>query len=143
MADSFAGLPAPDLKNYPQDAGCEPFQTMDFLKVSVEEVKNNFKAYELLDEQVIFLKGFFKDTMPHNAIKQLAVLRLDGDMYQSTMEVLENLYDKLSINGYVIIDDYGCIKQAENAVLDFRARRGITEEIITIDRVGVYWKKLR
>lgn len=143
VADSFEGLPLPDLQKYPDDKGSEWFHTQPLLSVSLEQVKENFKKYDLLDDQVIFLKGFFKDTMPNNAIKQLAILRLDGDMYQSTIEVLENLYDKLSINGYVIIDDYGCLPQAQKATDDFRLRRGITEEMIVVDGCGFYWKKLR
>ena len=141
VADSFQGLPAPDLEKYPADSNCGFYQHENFLKVSLEQVKENFKAYGLLDDQVIFLKGFFKDTMPNNQIKKLALLRLDGDMYQSTMEVLEALYDKLSINGYIIIDDYA-LKEARKAVDDFRAKRGITEEVIIIDCAGAYWKKL-
>ena len=79
--------------------------TFDYLRVSLDQVRANFKAYNLLDNQVRFVKGFFKDTMPSCPVKQLAILRLDGDMYESTIQVLEVLYDRLSIGGYIIVDD--------------------------------------
>ena len=41
---------------------------------------------DLLDDQVVFIKGFFKDTLPDAPIEQLAILRLDGDLYESTMD---------------------------------------------------------
>ena len=60
----------------------------------------------MLDDQVRFLKGWFKDTLPNAPISSLAIMRLDGDYYESTTVALTNLYDKLSVGGYAIIDDY-------------------------------------
>jgi O-methyltransferase len=95
----------------------------------------------LLDEQVRFLEGWFRDTLPAAPIKRLAVLRLDGDLYESTIQALESLYDRLSTGGYVIIDDYGNVAGCRQAVHDFRARRGINEPIRPIDWAGVYWRR--
>lgn len=109
----------------------------------LEDVKNNFRAFGLLDSQVEFLKGWFCDTLPGAPIGSLAVMRLDGDYYESTMDGLTNLYDKLSVGGYVIIDDYGeddwtyCRK----AVDEFRAARGITDPLLTVDRCCSYWQR--
>ena len=139
VADSFEGLPKPDAEKYPADAG-DTHHIYDFLRVSLESVKQNFEAYGLLDDQVKFLKGWFKDTLPRAPIKKLAILRLDGDMYESTIDALNSLYSKLSIGGYVIVDDY-CIHNCEKAVTDFRKKNGIKDEIISIDGTGVYWKK--
>jgi O-methyltransferase len=139
VADSFQGLPPPDPEKYPADAG-DKLSQATFLCVSLEQVKANFEKYGLLDEQVRFLKGWFKDTLPRAPIKQLAVMRLDGDMYESTMESLTALYPKLSANGYIIIDDY-ILEACRQAVLDFRASRGITDEIKDIDGTGVYWQR--
>jgi O-methyltransferase/8-demethyl-8-(2,3-dimethoxy-alpha-L-rhamnosyl)tetracenomycin-C 4'-O-methyltransferase len=139
VADSFAGLPPPDPR-YPADAGDNHAQ-FEELAVSLDEVKANFAKYELLDEQVVFLKGWFKDTLPSAPIERLAVLRLDGDMYQSTMDGLENLYDKVSPGGFVIVDDYGCVAGCKAAVTDFRQARGITDAIIDIDGWGIFWRK--
>lgn len=139
VADSFEGLPKPDEEKYPEDKG-DTHHTYDFLKVSLENVKENFKAYDLLDDQVKFLKGWFKDTLPKAEINKLAILRLDGDMYESTMDALVNLYPKLSIGGYVIVDDY-CIPNCAAAIKDFRKEHMITDELIDIDGTGAYWRR--
>lgn len=139
VADSFEGLPAPE---YPEDAG-SAFHTVDFLKVSLEEVQRNFMKYDLLDEQVVFLKGWFKDTLPTAPINKIAVARLDGDMYSSTMDSLVNLYPKVSVGGYIIIDDYGAVKSCADAVTDYRRVHGITDPLLRIDNTGVYWKKMK
>lgn len=139
VADSFEGLPAPDAEKYPADAGDIHHQLM-FLAVSCEQVKANFAKYGLLDEQVRFLKGWFKDALPHAPIEKLAVMRLDGDLYESTMDGLVSLYPKLSVGGYVIIDDY-VLKGCQQAVHDFRAKFGITDEIVDIDGTGAYWQR--
>ena len=63
-------------------------------------------------------------------------------MYSSTIVCLEELYDKLSIGGYIIIDDYGCkAVECKAAVDDFRQTRNIQTLMIPIDWTGVYWKK--
>jgi hypothetical protein len=140
LADSFAGLPPPDPGKYPADAG-DLLHTYDVLAVSRETVANNFAAYGLLDEQVCFLQGWFKDTLPDAPIRQLAVMRLDGDMYESTIQALEALYDRLSPGGFVIIDDY-FLEPCAQAVQDFRSRHGIADPIHDIDGQGRYWRRL-
>lgn len=140
VADSFEGLPAPDPAQYPEDAGLN-FHLHEALAVPLEEVQSNFKKYELLDDRVCFLKGWFRDTLAYAPIKRLAVLRLDGDLYQSTMEALVNLYPKLSIGGYAIVDDYGAVEACRKAVDDYRKEHGITEEILRVDWTGVYWQR--
>jgi len=140
LADSFAGLPQPNPAAYPADAG-DMFHTYADLAVSIDEVKRNFEKYGLLDGQVIFLKGWFKDTLPEAPISRLAILRLDGDMYESTMDALRYLYDKLSLRGFVIVDDYRVVAGCREAVDDFRAARGIKDTIVEIDGVGIYWQK--
>ncbi|MGB2680193.1 MAG: TylF/MycF/NovP-related O-methyltransferase, partial [Candidatus Competibacter sp.] len=91
--------------------------------------------------QVVFLKGWFRDTLPRVATDALAVLRLDGDMYESTWDALVNLYPKLSAGGYVIVDDYKVVPGCRTAVEDFRQTHGITEPIQEIDWAGVYWRR--
>jgi O-methyltransferase len=58
----------------------------------MEQVKANFEKYGLLDERVRFLKGWFSETLAKAPIERLAVLRLDGYVYGSTMEALNALY---------------------------------------------------
>jgi len=139
LADSFQGLPKPDGR-YQQDVGDRHWESSHFLGIPLEQVKANFSRYDLLDEQVRFLVGWFKDTLPTAPIKQLAVLRLDGDMYASTMDALQSLYHKLSVGGYVIVDDYG-LPRCKQAVDDFRAERKITEQLRAIDLDSVFWEK--
>jgi hypothetical protein len=140
VADSFAGLPPPNEAAYPADAG-DQFHTFAELTVSLEEVKHNFERYGLLDDQVVFLKGWFRDTLPGAPTGPLAILRMDGDMYESTMDALVNLYDRVSSGGYVIVDDYRVVEGCRKAVDEFRARLGLADAIVEIDGVGVYWRK--
>lgn len=139
VADSFEGLPKPSL---PEDAGWDySKEAAPILAIPLEEVKNNFDKYGLLDDSVCFLKGWFKDTLPEAPIGKLALLRLDGDLYESTMDALTSLYDKVSPGGYVIVDDYGDFEPCKRAVDEFRQARGITEPLVTIDWAGSYWRK--
>ena len=142
VADSFAGVPPPDLAAYPADTGeVGRLYTFKELAVSIEEVQSNFRRYDLLDEQVHFLKGWFRDTLPGAPIARLALIRLDGDLYESTDIALRSLYGKLSPGGFVIVDDYGNIEACRQAVTDFRAANAITDAILNIDGAGVYWRK--
>lgn len=140
VADSFEGLPKPDSQRYPEDAGDQHY-TRGELAVSQEQVRENFERYNLLDEQVRFLPGWFEDTLPGAPIESLALLRLDGDMYGSTMVALDNLYDKVSPGGFVVVDDFGAVAACARAIEDFRSKRGITDPIEKIDWTGVFWRK--
>jgi len=140
VADSFEGLPPPNAALYPADAGLDLHRISE-LAVSLEQVQSHFERYDLLDGQVRFLKGWFRDTLPHAPIERLAVARLDGDLYESTMDALTHLYPKLSVGGYLIVDDYGAILACREAVHDYRAAHGITDQILPIDWTGVYWQR--
>lgn len=140
LADSFEGLPPPDPALYPADLG-DRHHTYTQMAVSIEEVKANFSAYGLLDEQVEFVKGWFKDTLPTLRDRRYALLRLDGDMYQSTMDSLTNLYDRLSPGGFVIIDDYGAVKACRAATDEFRSTNDVRAPLTWVDWTGVWWRK--
>jgi O-methyltransferase len=140
LADSFEGLPKPNEELYPADRGDKHWMNSEVLAVSVETVQENFRRYGLLDDRVKFLKGWFKDTMPTAPIQQLSVLRLDGDMYESTIQVLDAVYPKLSVGGYAIIDDYA-LSGCKAAVEDYRKAHGITDPISLVDWTGAYWKR--
>jgi O-methyltransferase len=139
LADSFCGLPQPDPARYPVDRG-DTLWTYQELAISLEEVKVNFSRYGLLDEQVAFLPGWFRDTLPSAPINRLAVLRLDGDLYESTMDALSALYHKVSPGGFIIADDYG-LPTCRAAIEDFRRARGITDQIHQIDWTGAFWQR--
>jgi O-methyltransferase len=140
VADSFEGLPRPDPEAYPADAGDEHHAYAE-LAVPLEEVEQNFRRYDLFDAQVRFVKGWFRDTLPSLPARQFALIRLDGDMYESTMIALESLYPKLSPGGFAIIDDYGAIESCRRAVDDFRDAHEIFDTMHEVDWTGVYWIK--
>ena len=138
VADSFQGLPVANRTRYPRESDCD-FDKLGQLAISLDEVRKNFERYDLLDDQVRFLKGWFSATLPTAPINRLAVMRLDGDMYESTMDALVNLYPKLSPGGFVIIDDYNAIKSCNDAVDDFRKAGGISAELSLIPGCGAFW----
>lgn len=131
--DSFEGLPEPE-----SNADGQNLANVDYLKASLEQVRHNFQRFGLLDDQVCFLQGWFKDTLPTAPIKDVAVLRLDGDLYSSTMDSLINLYHKISPGGYLIIDDYHSWEPCKRAVHEFFDGRGEQPKFSTIDWSGVY-----
>jgi hypothetical protein len=147
VADSFEGLPEPDAEKFPLEAKAFKSAAMTkhykHLAVGLEEVERNFAAYGMLDDRVRFLKGWFKDTLPSAPIEQLAIMRLDGDYYESTRDALVNLYDKLSVGGYVIIDDYGedTWTYCRKAVEEFRTDRGILDPLVRVDKPCAFWRK--
>jgi hypothetical protein len=149
VADSFEGLPKPDPEKFPLEAATHDGKMMKdvfhHLAVTLDEVRENFARFGLLDDQVRFLKGWFKDTLPSAPIERLAILRLDGDFYESTMDGLVHLYDKVSLGGYVIVDDYGeeSWTYCRKAVEDFRRVRGITEPIVRVDSKCHCWQRSR
>ncbi len=138
VADSFEGLPEPDGR-YPMDGG-DIHHRQNYLAVSQKQVEDNFRLYDLLDENVVFVKGWFEHTLPQLKAGQFAVIRLDGDMYGSTMDALVALYPKLSNDGFCIIDDYA-LPGCRRAVDDFRRANSIADELVPIDCSGHYWRK--
>ncbi len=140
VADSFQGLPKPNAAKYQADAG-DTLWSAKRLAISLEQVKSNFARYGLLDDQVRFLVGWFSETLPTATISQLSLLRLDGDMYESTMDALRALYHKVSVGGYVVVDDFYAMRACEAAVEDFRREKGISDPIKRIDWTGVFWQR--
>lgn len=110
-------------------------------QTGIEAVRSHFAAYGLLDDQVTFLQGFFSDTLSTAPIEKLALIRLDGDTYESTLDILNPLYPKLSAGGYCIIDDYHAFPDCSRAVNEYREKHGITAEMHRIDNIAVYWRK--
>ncbi|MHB2016589.1 MAG: TylF/MycF/NovP-related O-methyltransferase, partial [Candidatus Xenobia bacterium] len=137
VADSFEGQPLPMA---PADAGD---QTHSFpeLCVSEEQVRANFARYDLLDEQVVFVPGWFRESLPAAPVARIALLKLDAAMYGGTMDALQALYDRVSPGGYVAIDGYGSSPAVRAAVDEFRAQRGIDAGLSNVDGWGFYWRK--
>ena len=141
VADSFDGVPKSSLEQ--DKAWFLSKELHPYLAVPLEEVQHLFARYGLLDDQVRFLPGLFRDTLPGAPIDRLALLRLDGDLYESTMDALSALYDKLAPGGFVLVDDYGNLPPCREAVHDFRAQHAITAEIVAIDAEAAFWRKPR
>ena len=141
VCDSFNGLPKPDVEKYPDDCGDQHWTYKD-LNVSIEEVYNNFKSYDLLTDNVVFVEGWFDQTLPLLKGEVFSIIRLDGDMYGSTWAALENLYPKLSIGGYLIVDDW-LLEGANKSVLDYRKMYNIDDELEFINDHSVFWRKTK
>lgn len=140
VADSFDGLPKPrHVEDKDLDLSKDAFPE---LAVSVGTVKENFECYDVSLDKVVFLPGWFKDTLPAAPISKIALLRLDGDLYESTMDCLLALYDKVVDGGIVIVDDWGVLPPCRKAVEDFFSNRGERlPSMKEIDWSGVYWVK--
>jgi O-methyltransferase len=136
LADSFRGLPAADPTDDAAHLHDDPT-----LAVSQAQVREAFERYGLLDDGVCFLEGWFSETLPPLKGTPWAVVRLDGDQYQSTRDGIENLYPDLSPGGFLIVDDYGTYEACQRAISEYRTANGITDEIVKIDDDGVYWRK--
>lgn len=129
--DSFAGLPPEAASEYPG---------WPSLAVSLPEVEHNFALYQMLDAQVKFLPGWFTDSLPDAPVRELAVLRLDADLYESQLTALTYLYPKLSPGGFCIIDDphlAGCAR----AVREYREAHRITEPVKDAGPYAIWWRK--
>jgi hypothetical protein len=141
LADSFEGLPAPDGRFQQDYQDIYRLWEYDYFKCSQEDVAENFRSFGLLKDNIKFLKGWYKDTLPTAPIDKISVLRLDCDLYSSTMDVLECLYDKVSSGGFIICDEYYSHPLAGQACNDFRERVGDTAPIQSIDWSGAFWRK--
>jgi hypothetical protein len=160
VSDSFSGVPNvarqedhPEFKDIPDEMrnldmkqwggqvterGIDGHMTeKNILTVEGQFVEDNFKRFGLLDDKVKFLVGYFNDTLPtvrDRGLSKIAVLRVDGDLYSSTMDVLENLYSLVSPGGYVIFDDYP-LPQSQRAIHDFFKKQGLDRDLLKFDRV--------
>ena len=135
VADSFEGLPSPKSITDGHD-----LSSVRHLKISSDEVKKNFQKFGLLDDQVRFLEGWFSETLPKFPGTAISILRLDGDMYSSTMDALDALYPKVSMGGYVIVDDYYSWNSCREAVSDYLNRHNLNPQILAIDGDAAFWK---
>lgn len=142
VADSFEGLPPTDASDHAGDSALALDRFAD-LAVPLEVVRENFARYGLLDEQVVFLEGWFRESLPNAPIERLAVMRLDGDLYESTMDALSALYPKLSEGGFLILDDYNAVAGCNDATHEYRDAMGIEDPLTPIKGGGAFWRKGR
>ncbi len=142
LADSFEGLPEPDADaNFDDVIAHELLKKVGLFAAGEDVVRENFARYGLLDDDVVFIKGWFSESLPKADIGPLAIMRLDADYYHSTMDALTNLYPKLSVGGWVILDDYGHPLGCRQAVAEFREQNGIEDPILMADAQVGYWQR--
>jgi O-methyltransferase len=137
--DSFAGFRSVD---HPEDQKDKRLNTLlenDGLIASEEVVRENFKKYGFEDE--ILVKGYFEDTLKDAPIGPLALLRSDCDLYEGTYASLNALYPKVSLGGFIIVDDYLNVPSCRQAVDDYMGKYGLNGSLRRIDWTGVYWRK--
>lgn len=102
-------------------------------------VRNHFKNYGLWDEnRVELVKGLFSETLPTVPIRQLAFLHVDCDTYSATMDVLENLYPKMSKGGWIVFDDYHAEDQQQKAVIDYMKKNKIPQSEVEAVQIPGY-----
>lgn len=144
--DSYEGLPEPTPEDYVDGRAGEfirPLPKGSCLG-TVEQVEElAFDTLDLPREDVHLVKGWFQDTVPpaRDKVGPIAVLRLDGDWYESTKVPLDNFYDRLSPGGFVIVDDYATCFGSRRAVDEFRAERNIATPIKEDGRGGIWFEK--
>jgi hypothetical protein len=136
VADSFDGFPKPERFD-DKALASQPAQA--HLAVPMSDVRHNFKLYGLLDQQVRFIPGWFSNTLP-GPVKQLSLLRLDSDLYESTMDAITALYPLLSPGGFCIVDDWN-VPMCRKAVWDYIKRHVINVQFTDIDGHSIYWRK--
>ncbi len=139
VADSFEGAPKIGADGHVVDYKTALHHANHVLGVSLAQVETNFAKYDLLDDQVRFLAGWFRDTLPTAPIDTLALLRLDTNLYGSTWDSLTNLYPKLSPGGYLIVGDYA-LPGVRHAVLEYRKQHGVSADLEPIDTYSVRWR---
>jgi hypothetical protein len=149
MFDSFEGLPEPteedgeNAKIYAKNKNKGNLRSIKKCVGPLEDVKAIFKKLDLNWSQAVVKRGWFQETLPNanKELKEISLLRLDGDWYESTKICLDQLYTKVSKGGYIIIDDYYHWEGARKAIDEFLQKQKIKAKIIKIDNDGAYFRK--
>lgn len=148
--DSFEGMPMITEKDIGEYNKADPINGYgkpgDNFSGGIASVYNTFENLDLTMFNVTLIKGYFQKTLgvqqTIDNIGKIAVLRLDGDWYESTKICLEKLYDNVIDGGVIIIDDYGYWVGAKRAVDEFRQQRNIVSPLLQTDATEYYWYKM-
>ena len=139
--DTFSGMPDPGEHDVhagtsAQDTGWGA-GTCAAPEDKLREVSRTLDAEEILRP----VKGFFRDTLPGAAagMQGLALLHMDGDWYESTRDILDNLYDQVVPGGLVQVDDYGFWEGCRKALTEFFQQRGLDIVLRPIPGGGGVW----
>ena len=153
--DSFEGIPLPSNKDDQMpgvkyfseeerlllpNPGEQELKTTGMTSVSVEDFKKHLTESGAGLDNLEIHKGWFEETMPYNTVGDIAILRLDGDLYNSTLVCLKYLYPKVIKGGIIILDDYE-LKGSMQAVSDYFASIGINQLAIwKVSNIGYFYK---
>jgi len=158
-ADSFQGLPPEDVTAELAARKEYSMQKLPPVKSSKEGNAGEYSSSRQVFEQnlarsglgnnarIKVLQGWFNETLPRAPIQKLAFLRLDGDIYVSTRDALEALYDKVVPGGYIYVDDYGSYTGCRDAVNQFLLQRHAAVQLHAIQEgngfEAVWWQKVQ
>ncbi len=147
LFDSFEGLPEPTAKDFGADHTTgdhvRPLSRGACLGTLEDVTDYLLTTLRFPADRVVFVKGWFEQTVAANAarIGAIAVLRIDGDWYESTKTCLDGLYDRVSVGGAVIVDDYGSCYGAQRALDEFLAARKLAIDLRFDGRGGCWFLK--
>lgn len=143
LFDSFEGLPpakeidGPEAMKWQEDTSSESYfdncKAEESYVITAMELANhaNYQLY----------KGWFQNTLNSFSGESIAILRLDGDWYDSILECLDKLYPKVAEGGLVILDDYHTWSGCSRAVHDYLSKTKSTARIFELNRVAYIVKK--
>jgi O-methyltransferase len=149
--DSFEGIPLPrrdkddmqwaaimNIKEDDCDGRLENCNCLVGARAALDELITKI-AYPV--DHVRVHQGWFQNTVPlATDIEKIAILRIDGDLYESYMVALDHLYDRVQPGGFVIFDDWG-IEGCRNAVNEFFAKRNLRPFLSYVDYGVRYFQK--
>ena len=151
LFDSFQGMPEPNLAYDGEQALRWAGRRGDGSLVSTgvnvahpEEVRSLIiDRIGYPTSSVVIHQGWFQDTLPvaRSQIGPIALLRVDGDWYESTLVVLDHLFELVIPRGVVVIDDYGAFEGCRRATDEFLARHAPHAYLHHIDYTGRYFIK--
>jgi len=138
LFDSFEGLPKPTDKDGEEAPAYEGWCHGDLSKV-----KEVLRKLRIPQSRVHIVKGWFQDTFPSAQIRDIAILHIDADWYDSVKLCLENFYDSVQPGGYIVLDDYGDWEGCRIATDEFLKKRALDVKLIQVDYTGFYFQKPR
>lgn len=141
--DSFSGMPRPTESDSSGGIDAESTGwgtgTCSAPEASVWEICAKLGVEDVLTT----VKGYFEETLPQmrDWVGMIALLHMDGDWYESTRAILNNLYDRLTNGALIQVDDYGHWEGCRKAIHEFAAVYALQPEINQIDGTGVWFVK--
>ena len=143
--DSYEGFPEPNEKDIVAYTGEKALDLNNWgMKkdgnAPLDNLNECINKLSIPNNVIVPVKGWFKDTV-FNFNNKIAILRLDGDWYDSTKVCLDNLYDKVVSGGVVIFDDYGYWKGCKEATDEFLLKHNISVELNKTDFSEVWFIK--